>query len=71
MRRRPIGQILVEKNEISEADLQAALAEQERSGRNPAERVRQGVRMARDWIGKAREAEPLVEPRSHAPEPLG
>jgi hypothetical protein len=32
MRRRPIGQILVEKNEISEAELAAALAEQERTG---------------------------------------
>jgi hypothetical protein len=32
MRRRPIGQILVEKGEISEAELQAALAEQERTG---------------------------------------
>ena len=32
MRKRPIGQILVEKNEISEAELAAALAEQERPG---------------------------------------
>jgi hypothetical protein len=32
MRRRPIGQILVEKGEISEAELEAALAEQERTG---------------------------------------
>jgi hypothetical protein len=32
MRRRPIGQILVERNEISEAELSAALAEQERTG---------------------------------------
>src|SRR5580765_918905 len=32
MRRRPIGQILVEKNEISELELAAALAEQERTG---------------------------------------
>jgi hypothetical protein len=32
MRRRPIGQILVERNEISEAELEAALAEQERTG---------------------------------------
>jgi hypothetical protein len=32
MRKRPIGQILVEKNEISEAELAAALAEQERNG---------------------------------------
>jgi hypothetical protein len=32
MRRRPIGQILVEKNDISEAELAAALAEQERTG---------------------------------------
>jgi hypothetical protein len=32
MRRRPIGQILVERKEISEAELAAALAEQERTG---------------------------------------
>jgi hypothetical protein len=32
MRRRPIGQILVDKNEISETELAAALAEQERTG---------------------------------------
>jgi len=32
MRKRPIGQILVEKNEITEAELAAALAEQERTG---------------------------------------
>lgn len=32
MRKRPIGQILVEKNEISEAELAAALAEQKRTG---------------------------------------
>jgi hypothetical protein len=32
MRKRPIGQILVEKNEISEAELATALAEQERTG---------------------------------------
>lgn len=32
MRRRPIGQILVEKGEISPAELQAALEEQERTG---------------------------------------
>jgi hypothetical protein len=32
MRKRPIGQILVEKNEISEIELAAALAEQERTG---------------------------------------
>ena len=32
MRKRPIVQILVEKNEITEAELAAALAEQERTG---------------------------------------
>ena len=37
MRKRPIGQILVERGEISETDLQAALAEQERSGRRLGE----------------------------------
>ncbi len=35
MRRRSIGQILVEKNEISEAELAAALAEQERTHQPP------------------------------------
>lgn len=32
MRRRPIGQILVERGEISEVELESALAEQERTG---------------------------------------
>jgi hypothetical protein len=37
MGRRPIGQILLEQEAITEADLEAALAEQERSGRRLGE----------------------------------
>jgi hypothetical protein len=52
MRRRPIGQILVEKGEISEADLEAALAEQERSGRRLGEILIEQGRTS--WLGLAR-----------------
>ena len=52
MRRRPIGQILVEKGEISEADLQAALAEQERSGRRLGEILIEQGRTS--WLALAR-----------------
>jgi hypothetical protein len=52
MRRRPIGQILVEKGEISEVDLQAALEEQERSGRRLGEiLIEQGHT---SWLALAR-----------------
>ncbi len=85
MRRRPIGQILVEKGEISEVDLDAALAEQERSGRRLGEiLIEQGrtswLALARaiaeqvlDIQGSpavpAREAEPEPEPEA-APDPV-
>lgn len=52
MRRRPIGQILVEKGEISEVDLEAALQEQERSGRRLGEiLIEQGHT---SWLALAR-----------------
>ncbi len=52
MRRRPIGQILVEQGEISEADLEAALAEQERSGRRLGEILIEQGRTS--WLALAR-----------------
>jgi hypothetical protein len=52
MRRRPIGQILVEKGEISEVDLQAALAQQERSGRRLGEILIEQGRTS--WLALAR-----------------
>jgi hypothetical protein len=52
MRRRPIGQILVEKGEISEVDLEAALAEQERSGRRLGEILIEQGRTS--WLALAR-----------------
>jgi len=52
MRRRPIGQILVEKGEISEVDLEAALQEQERSGRRLGEILIEQGRTS--WLGLAR-----------------
>ena len=83
MRRRPIGQILVEKGEISEADLQAALDEQERSGRRLGEILIEQGRTS--WLALARaiaeqvldiqnanaqaQAEPAPEPAA-APDPV-
>jgi hypothetical protein len=79
MRRRPIGQILVDKGEISEADLQAALEEQERSGRRLGEILIEQGRSS--WLALARAlaeqvldirtppAEPPPEPRS-SPDPV-
>jgi hypothetical protein len=75
MRKRPIGQILVEKEEISEADLAAALAEQERSGRRLGEILIEQGRIS--WLALARAiAEQVLdiqgkpaEPEATAPEP--
>jgi hypothetical protein len=80
MRRRPIGQILVEKGEISEVDLQAALEEQEHSGRRLGEILIEQGRTS--WLALARaiaeqvldiqnaNAEPEPEPEPEAvPEP--
>jgi hypothetical protein len=76
MRRRPIGQILVEKGEISEVDLEAALQEQERSGRRLGEILIEQGRTS--WLALARaiaeqvldiqnaNAEPEPEPAADA-----
>jgi hypothetical protein len=70
MRRRPIGQILVESGEISEAHLQAALAEQERSGLRLGEiLIQQG---STSWLALARAiAEQVLDIQNAAavPEP--
>jgi hypothetical protein len=78
MRRRPIGQILIDKGEISEVDLEAALAEQERTGRRLGEILIESGRTS--WLALARaiaeqvldiqdvHAEPVPEPRPE-PEP--
>jgi hypothetical protein len=52
VRRRPIGQILVEKGEISEVDLNAALEEQERTGRRLGEILIEQGRTS--WLALAR-----------------
>jgi hypothetical protein len=52
MRRRPIGQILVEKEAITEEELEAALAEQERSGRRLGEILIEHGRTS--WLALAR-----------------
>jgi hypothetical protein len=68
MRRRPIGQILIEKNEISEEDLQAALAEQERSGRRLGEILIEQGRTS--WLALARAiAEQVLDIQSKPAEP--
>jgi hypothetical protein len=70
MRRRPIGQILVEKGEISELDLEAALAEQERSGRRLGEILIEQGRTS--WLALARAiAEQVldIQNASATPEP--
>jgi hypothetical protein len=68
MRRRPIGQILVEKHEISEADLKAALVEQERSGRRLGEILIEQGRTS--WLALARAiAEQVLDIQSQPKEP--
>jgi hypothetical protein len=68
MRRRPIGQILVEKGEISEVDLEAALAEQERSGRRLGEILIQQGRTS--WLAISRAiAEQVLDIQSAAAQP--
>jgi hypothetical protein len=70
MRRRPIGQILVEKGEISEIDLETALAEQERSGRRLGEILIEQGRTS--WLALARAiAEQVldIQQASREPEP--
>jgi hypothetical protein len=78
MRRRPIGQILVEKQLITDSDLTAALAEQERSGRRLGEILIESGRIS--WLALARaiaeqvldiqDANPAPPPRPAASSPL-
>jgi len=68
MRRRPIGQILVEKGEMSEVDLEAALAEQERTGRRLGEILIEQGRTS--WLALARAiAEQVLDIQSSEDEP--
>jgi hypothetical protein len=68
MRRRPIGQILVEKGEISEVDLEAALAEQERSGRRLGEILIEQGRTS--WLAISRAiAEQVLDIQGAAAQP--
>ncbi len=68
MRRRPIGQILVEKGEISEVDLEAALEEQKRSGRRLGEILIEQGRTS--WLALARAiAEQVLDIQQASPEP--
>jgi hypothetical protein len=70
MRRRPIGQILVEKGEISEVDLEAALAEQERSGRRLGEILIEQGRTS--WLALARAiAEQVLDIQNSSATPEG
>jgi len=78
MRKRPIGQILVEKNEISEAELAAALAEQERTGLRLGQILIEPGRIS--WLALARaiaeqvldiqEVEPAPTVRPPVPPPI-
>ena len=68
MRKRPIGQILVEKNEISEAELAAALAEQERTGLRLGQILIETGRIS--WLALARAiAEQVLDIEDARPEP--
>jgi hypothetical protein len=68
MRRRPVGQILVETGEISEVDLEAALAEQERSGRRLGEILIEQGRTS--WLALARAiAEQVLDIQNTPAEP--
>jgi len=67
MRKRPIGQILVEKNEISEAELAAALAEQERTGLRLGQILIETGRIS--WLALARAiAEQVLDIEDAQPE---
>jgi hypothetical protein len=68
MRKRPIGQILVEKNEISEAELAAALAEQARTGLRLGQILIETGRIS--WLALARAiAEQVLDIEDVQPEP--
>src|SRR5215213_3848536 len=80
MRRRPIGQILLEQQAISQENLGAALEEQERSGRRLGEILIESGHTS--WLAIARamaeqvldieapKAEPENPPRPSAPSPF-
>jgi hypothetical protein len=67
MRRRPIGQILVEKEAITQVDLAAALAEQKRSGRRLGEILIESGRIS--WLALARAMAEQVLDIQEADEP--
>jgi hypothetical protein len=74
MRKRPIGRILVEKNEISEAELAVALAEQERTGLRLGQILIETGRIS--WLALARaiaeqvlDIEDVARPPEREPEP--
>jgi hypothetical protein len=68
MRRRPIGQILLEKKAITEEHLDAALAEQERSGRRLGEILIESGHTS--WLAIARAmAEQVLDIKEPEPEP--
>ena len=68
MRKRPIGQILVEKNEITEAELAAALAEQERTGLRLGQILIETGRIS--WLALARAiAEQVLDIQDVEPAP--
>jgi hypothetical protein len=68
MRKRPIGQILVETQAITEEDLAAALAEQERSGRRLGEILIEQGRTS--WLALARAmAEQVLDIQTAPSEP--
>jgi hypothetical protein len=68
MRKRPIGQILVEKKEISEAELAAALAEQERTGLRLGQILIETGRIS--WLALARAiAEQVLDIQDVEPAP--
>jgi hypothetical protein len=68
MRKRPIGQILVEKKEISEAELAAALAEQERTGLRLGQILIETGRIS--WLALARAiAEQVLDIQEVEPAP--
>jgi hypothetical protein len=68
MRKRPIGQILVEKNEISEVELAAALAEQERTGLRLGQILIETGRIS--WLALARAiAEQVLDIQDVEPAP--
>src|SRR6266508_568236 len=68
MRRRPIGQILVEKEAITEEQLAAALEEQERSGRRLGEILIEQGRTS--WLALARAiAEQVLDIQNASAEP--